>query len=95
MHQSTHYHCDAIALAVINDGATYERRKQVTSAWVHKTWSDDFCMLQFFALCARESKKPHYEGMSFTRDQLWCAAGQVHDYMLNHYAESNNGADWS
>ena len=93
--QDVHHPCDSLALAVINDGATYDRRKRVTREWVAGHWSNDYCLMQYFDMCARESKRAHYEGVSFSRDVLWCAASQVHDYMLTHYAESRNGADWS
>lgn len=86
---------EALALAVINDSATYERRKRVTREWVAARWSHDYCLIQHFDMCAREAKRPHYEGLVFNRDDLWIAASEVHDYMLRHYVESNNGADWS
>lgn len=76
-----------LTLAVINDGATYQRRLVTANAWLDEKWSSDCVMAQFFDLVAREAKSPVYEGEVFTRDEKWESAGEVFDYMTRHAAE--------
>lgn len=92
--ETMNHNANMIAMAVINDGATYADRKTLCKAWIFKTRSEHDVYLSYLAMCIKESKAPYYDGIKFTGEELKDAAQEVHEYMLRHYEESNNGADW-
>lgn len=90
-----------IALAVINDGSTYEERKRLIKLWAetpsttltNKGMAE--CRRGLKQLCWMEQIKPIYDGARLSMAELEQAAEQVESYMAGHYAESNNGKDWT
>lgn len=46
-------------------------------------------------MCWEEQIKPIYDGARLSMTELEQAAEQVESYMADHYAESNNGKDWT
>lgn len=92
---------ETLALAVINDGSTYEERKRLIKRWA-ETPSTAIsnrgmaeCRRGLRRMCVNEQRKPIYDGERLDGYALDAAAAIVEDYMAQHYAESNNGSDWS
>lgn len=85
---------ESIALAIINDGSTYAERKALTLAYTRRNHPAAYVIRQLRRMVDAEMRKPVYDGERLSNEAASEAASKVHDYMLGHYAESNNGKDW-
>lgn len=86
---------EQIALAVINDGSTYAKRKEVMRQYATATIEQTDAIYAYRRMAWDEARKPIYEGTSFSSDDARFAAWEIHSYMVNHWNESNNGKDWT
>lgn len=96
--QADEAQAEDLFLSVINDGATYKQRQQIVKAiYQHGlgTRAYDTAMCDYEQLARAEAKKPHNKGTKFSQTAFVLAAHDIHAYMVEHYRESNNGADWS
>lgn len=92
--EATH-RADILAMAVINDGASYKARLAAARAQAmakNGPMQNVYTNAQFshaLYLCTMESKRPIYEGMTFSLTVLHDAAAQVVDYMQVHVEEGD------
>lgn len=92
---------ETLALAVINDGSTYEERKRLIKLWaetpstVVSNAGMAECRRGLRLMCVVEQHKPVYDGARLSGHDLDLAAERVEEYMAQHYAESDNGRDWA
>lgn len=85
-----------LTLSVINDSATYaERQRIVTQFHKQHGWINgkESTLARYEAMLRSESKKPHNKGTKFAPNAFILASHDLHAYMVNHYRESNSGAD--
>ena len=86
---------ETIALAIINDGSTYTDRKTLTLAYVRHSSPTDHVIHGYRRMVYAEMARPIYDGERLSNEAAQETAWKVHEYMLGHYAESNNGKDWT
>lgn len=84
-----------IALAVINDGSTYADRKTLMLAYVKRSSPTEHVIHQYRRMVYAEMAKSIYDGERLSNEAAQEAAWKVHEYMVSHYIESNNGKDWT
>lgn len=95
--QTDEAQAENLALSVINDGTTYKRRQQIVKAFHQQGLGARACaaaLYDYEQLARAEAKKPHNKGAKFSQTAFVLAAHDIHAYMVEHYRESNNGADW-
>lgn len=92
---------ETLALAVINDGSTYEERERLIKLWaetpstVVSNAGMAECRRGLRLMCVIEQRKSIYDGARLDGYDLGKAAEIVQAYMAQHYAESDNGRDWT
>jgi hypothetical protein len=95
--QADEAQAENLFLSVINDSATYRQRQQIAKAF-HQyglgTRAYDTATYDYEQLARAEAKKPHNKGTKFSQTAFILAAHDTHAYMVEHYRESNNGAEW-
>lgn len=83
-----------LRLSIINDGATYDERKRIVRRFFADgagTRAYTATMFDLEQMARAEAKK---QGIKPSHNAFILAAHGVHAYMVEHYHESNNGADW-